>query len=265
MASPVVEHAFVIPAYEDSPYLEACLRSLSTQSSPSPVWISTSTPTSTTHELADRYGATLVVHHSERRGIGADWNLALTTAPTGWITLAHQDDVYLTDFARDTKAAVAAVPDALLVMTAYGELVGESARQMTPMLAVKRLLQELAFLGTSVRRSRAAKRRLLMLGCSVPCPSVTLRVPASWGAFREDLRLNLDWDAWTRAADEPGSFVRVKRVSMLHRVHAQSATSDGVLSGVRAKEDLMMFCRFWPRPVAALLARVYRLSYNAGT
>ncbi|WP_349783008.1 glycosyltransferase family 2 protein [Xanthomonas arboricola] len=265
MASLALSHVFVVPAYGDSPHLEVCLRSLSTQSSPSPIWISTSTPTCAIRQLADRFGATLVEHHSERRGIGVDWNLALTAVPAGWVTLAHQDDVYLPDFARDTKAAMEGAPDASLIMTGYGELVGESTRQITSMLVVKRLLQELAFFGLSVRRSRAAKRRLLMFGCAVPCPSVTMRTPASWGAFREDLRLNLDWDAWTRAADQPGSFVRIKRVSMLHRVHAESTTTDGVLSGTRAKEDLMMFCRFWPRPIATLLAWIYRLSYSAGT
>ncbi|APO94827.1 glycosyltransferase family A protein [Xanthomonas vesicatoria] len=258
------DHAFVVPAYGDSPYLEACLRSLAAQSSPSPIWISTSTPSPQIAGLAARYGARLVVHTDAPRGIGHDWNLALVTASARWVTLAHQDDVYLPDFARETKAAIAQEPGAVLVMTGYGELVGEQRRIMTPMLAVKWILQEVGFLGTSVIRSRASKRRLLMFGCAVPCPSVTVRKDAGWGVFREDLRLNLDWDAWTRAADQQGPFVRARKLSMLHRVHAASTTSDGVLSGRRATEDLMMFQRFWPRAVAALLARVYRLSYSAG-
>ncbi|WDJ07101.1 glycosyltransferase family A protein [Xanthomonas campestris] len=259
-----VDHAFVVPAYGDSPYLDACLRSLAAQSSPSPIWISTSTPSPQIELLAARYGARLVVHHQAQRGIGHDWNLALGATSARWVTLAHQDDVYLPDFAGETKAAIAQEPGAVLVMTGYGELAGEQQRVMTPMLAVKRVLQEIAFLGTGMIRSRASKRRLLMFGCAVPCPSVTVRKDAGWGVFREDLRLNLDWDAWTRAADQQGPFVRVRRVAMLHRVHAASTTSDGVLSGMRATEDLMMFQRFWPLAVAALLARVYRLSYSTG-
>ncbi|WP_454259129.1 hypothetical protein [Pseudoxanthomonas mexicana] len=51
---------------------------------------------------------------------------------------------------------------------------------------------------------------------------------------------------------------------MLHRIHAGSETSDGVRAGVRAREDLAMFQRVWPAPIARVLAHLYAVSYEVG-
>ena len=257
------QHVFIVPAYGHSAHLRDCLTSLRQQTRPSPVIISTSTPHEGLESLAAEFGARLVVH-SPNAGIGHDWNMALRSADAQWATLAHQDDIYLPHFAEDTLALLAGTPDASLVMTGYGEWAGEQVRTLTPMLAVKRLLQELAFGGRSVIRARNAKRRLLRFGCPIPCPSVTLRSEPQALQFREDLRLNLDWDAWLRLADQPGAFARVKRVSMLHRIHTGSETSSGIRTGARAREDRLMFSKLWPAPIAALLARAYALSYEGG-
>lgn len=257
------QHVFIIPAYGRSAHLRDCLVSLRQQLHPSPVIISTSTPHEGLELLAAEFGARLVVH-SPNAGIGHDWNVALRNVDAQWATLAHQDDIYLPHFTEETLALLTSNPDASLVMTGYGEWAGERVRTLTPMLAVKRLLQELAFLGRSAIRARAVKRRLLRFGCAIPCPSVTLRLVPTPPQFREDLMLNLDWDAWLRLADQSGAFVRVKRVSMLHRIHTGSETSSGIRAGVRAREDRLMFSKLWPAPIAALLARAYALSYETG-
>lgn len=256
-------HVFIVPAYGRSAHLRDCLESLRQQTRPSPIIISTSTPHEGLAPLAAEFDARLVVH-SPNAGIGHDWNMALRSADAQWATLAHQDDVYLPHFVEATLAWIVRYPDASLVLTGYGEWVGERARTFTPMLAIKCLLQELAFLGRDAIRSRSAKRRLLRFGCAIPCPSVTLRLVPKAPQFSEDLRLNLDWDAWLRLADQPGAFVRVKRISMLHRIHTGSETSSGIRAGVRAREDRLMFSKLWPAPVAALLARAYALSYETG-
>ena len=130
------------------------------------------------------------------------------------------------------------------------------------MLAVKRMLLEQGFLGRRAVAGRAAKRRTLRFGCAVSCPTVTLRVDRAGVRFREDLVVNLDWDAWSRLADEEIAFAYVRQVAMLHRIHRESETQAAIRNGVRAAEDRMMFQRFWPAPVAALLARAYALSYE---
>lgn len=262
MAAQAGTHCFVVPAYGDSPHLRACLDSLRAQTRPSPILLSTSTPNFGLTLLAVEYGTRLAVH-SPSTGIGHDWNAALALASTQWVTLAHQDDVYLPDFAERTLAAAANNPEALMVMTGYAELIGTRPRMLTPMLAIKRMLLELGFLGRDAVASAAAKRRLLRFGCPVPCPAVTLRASAGM-RFREDLKVNLDWDAWLRLADQAGAFAYVRQTLMLHRIHAGSETSDGIRAGVRAREDLMMFRAQWPAPIARLLARAYAMSYAAG-
>lgn len=258
-----VRHAFVVPAYGDSPHLRSCLESLACQSRASPIIISTSTPSPVMRAVAYDYGARLVVH-GPNQGIGHDWNMALAAVDADWVTLAHQDDIYLPDFGDRTKDAIARSPDAVLVMTGYHELVGGRIRCMTPMLVVKRMLQEFAFLGRD-SIDGSAKSRLLVFGCAIPCPSVTLRRDfGSMSFFREDLRVNLDWDAWWRLARQDGLFLRVREILVLHRIHAGSETTGGVRSGIRAAEDLAMFRQMWSRRVANMMARLYSLSYEQG-
>lgn len=257
-------HAFVVPAYGQSPHLRDCLDSLNRQTCRSPIIISTSTPYPGLDALAHEYGARLATH-SPNAGIGRDWNFALSQAQAEWATIAHQDDVYLPTFAEETLAAAARHPDALMVMTGYGELVGEGTRSLTTMLGIKRLLLELGFWGREQVARPGAKRRLLRFGCAIPCPAVSLRLTSATPRFREDLKVNLDWDAWLRMADMPGRFVYVRRNLMLHRIHADSETSDGIRMGVRAQEDLMMFRSLWPSAIARLLARIYAMSYETGS
>ena len=260
-------HCFVVPAYGDSPHLRACLDSLHAQTLRSPIVLCSSTPHAGLRAIADEYDARLVLH-SPNAGIGHDWNAALAQAGTEWVTLAHQDDLYLPEFTRRSLAAVARQPQALMVMTGYGEWIGDGpdggrSRLLSPMLLVKKLLLELGFLGRGAIAGPAARRRLLRFGCPIPCPAVTLRTRAGL-RFREDLKVNLDWDAWLRLAGQAGAFAYVRQVLMLHRIHAGRETSDGIRAGVRTREDLMLFQAQWPAPIARVLARAYAMSYATG-
>lgn len=257
-------HTFVVPAYGRSPFLRDCLQSLRAQTVASRLVVATSTPFDGIEALAAEYGATLAVH-SPNAGIGKDWNFALAQAKTAWVTLAHQDDVYLPQFAARSLARAQRDLRTALVVTGYREMAAGDPRPPSPMLAVKRLLLELGFLGRGKVAGGTAKRRMLRFGCPIPCPAVTLNVAALRGfSFREDLRVNLDWDAWMRLASLPGAFALVREPLMLHRIHAVSETSAAVRGGVRATEDRMMFEASWPRPIARLLARAYTLSYESG-
>lgn len=256
-------HSFVVPAYGRSPHLAECLASLRAQSRPSPVVVATATPYEGLAALVEEYGATLVVNPAGG-GIGRDWNFAMDQAASPWVTIAHQDDLYLPEFTAETLELVERIPDATLVMTGYEELLDAGRRAHTPMLWIKYLLLELGFLGRAAVRSHGAKARLLRFGCPVPCPSVTLNRQRTGLRFREDMKVNLDWDAWLRLAAAPGAFAYSRRRLMVHRIHAASETSAGIRGGVRGSEDLMMFESLWPPPVARLLARAYALSYAAG-
>jgi hypothetical protein len=261
---PDLQHTFVVPAYGQSPHLRDCLGSLATQTLPSRIVIATSTPFEGLEALAAEHGAVLAVH-APNAGIGHDWNFALAQAGTPWVTLAHQDDLYLPAFAERTMEMAASEPEAVLLFTDYGESVEGQRRDTTPMLMIKRLLLELGFLGRATVSRTGAKLRLLRFGCPIPCPAVTMKVCEAGASFREDLKVNLDWDAWMRLAVKHGAFGYVRDVLMLHRIHAGSETSDAIRQGVRAAEDLMMFRSLWPDPIAHLLARAYSLSYETGS
>ncbi|MGV8932959.1 MAG: glycosyltransferase family A protein [Luteimonas sp.] len=261
---PDMRHTFVVPAYGQSPHLRACLDSLSRQTQPSAIVIATSTPHDGLASIAQAFGARLAVH-APNAGIGADWNFALAQARTPWVTLAHQDDVYLPTFTHKTLALADAHPSASLVLTGYAELLGDTTRASTPMLRIKRALLELGFLGRDAVARRGAKLRLLRFGCPIPCPSVSLNLAALGRVrFRDDLQVNLDWDAWRQLALRDGAFAYAREPLMLHRIHAASETSAAIAQGVRAAEDRMMFEALWPRPIARLLARAYTLSYETG-
>lgn len=60
-----------------------------------------------------------------------------------------------------------------------------------------------------------------------------------------------------------GCFVYINQKLMKHRIHEESATTKGLLSNNRQKEDLRMFKRLWPKPIAKLLAVIYAKSYSS--
>lgn len=258
----MIDHSFVVPAYGNSPHLTECLESLMSQTARgSEILISTSTPSDELVQIAERFNVK-VVAHGPNAGIGRDWNAALACATRSWVTIAHQDDVYLPDFVARTMFCASETSNAGLVLTGYSELLDGQVRRRTPMLLIKSILLEIGFLGRSSASRIGSKLRLLRFGCPIACPSVTLGPTLNGLRFREDLKVDLDWEAWIRAARSPLAFGYVREPLMLHRIHSSSETSAGVRDGVRAREDAEMFRSLWPEPIASLLARAYALSYD---
>jgi len=255
------DHCFVVPAYGESPYLEACLASLTRQTVQSGVVVTTSTPNRHIETLAGRFGARLSIN-PERGGIGTDWNFALEAADARWITLAHQDDVYLPTFVEQTLAGLARNPDAVLAFCRYGELEDTRPRPPSTLIRIKHVLLELGFLGGDRAKTRFFKTNALRFGCAIPCPAVTL--DAQTGVrFRTDLKIDLDWAAWLELARRPGAFLYLREQLMLHRVHAGSETSAGIHGGDRRNEDRALLRTMWPRPIADLIVSSYGIAYRS--
>jgi hypothetical protein len=255
-------HCFVVPVYGDSPHLGECLQSLAAQEHASPVVVTTPTPSDYIATMAARHGAELRVN-PRGGGIGIDWNFALGHAVAPWVTIAHQDDIYLPGFASATMRAAAAEPEAVLAFTGYAEQLDGRVRSSSTLLRIKRALLELGFAGGTRAASRFAKTNVLRFGCAIPCPSVTLNLARTGLRFREDLRIDLDWAAWLQLARTPGAFLYVRETLMLHRVHAASETSAGIAGGVRAAEDRALLREMWPGPVADLIAATYGIAYRS--
>jgi glycosyltransferase involved in cell wall biosynthesis len=252
-------HAFVVPAFGESPYLAECLASLAAQTKRSPVLIATSTPNGHITREAERFNVPICVNEGET-GIAGDWNFALSCADADYVTIAHQDDVYLPDYAETAIRMLDAADDPQIFFSDYGELREGVAVDDNRNLRIKRRLIDR--MGTGSRSSEPRfKRKLLSLGDAISCPTVTYvmaRMPE--GPFRGGLRSDLDWDLWERLSSERGTFVFCQRILMRHRVHAGSETSAVIAEHVRTNEDLEILRRFWPEPVARLIAHVYSAS-----
>ena len=77
------------------------------------------------------------------------------------------------------------------------------------------------------------------------------------------MRCSLDWDTWERISRLEGDFVYAPQLLMYHRIHEDSATTALIADHTRSDEDLELFERFWPRPVARLIHARYARSLQS--
>ena len=113
-------HTFVVCAYKESPYLRECIRSLCDQTVRSRIVISTSTPNASIRGIAEEYGLKIAVNE-RGMGIADDWNYALQQANTPLVTLAHQDDVYESNYTQRVLKAFRKDRNAIIFFTDYWE------------------------------------------------------------------------------------------------------------------------------------------------
>ena len=256
----MTDHAFVVPAYGDSPFLPACLASLTAQAQRSRIVVTTSTPSAFIAENAAAVGAALVVN-PERAGIAADWNFALAAAAARYVTLAHQDDVYFPTFLAVSLELLTESPRAALAFTGYVEIDDHGAPTRSKISRVKHALEGLT-LGGATEPSPRRLRAFLSFGNPLPCSSVTFdRARLAGFVFSDAFRSNLDWDAWLALAEAGIGFARTPQRLVGRRHNPLTATSALIREGVRAREDLAIFRRLWPGPLADLIAFAYRAGY----
>lgn len=255
------ELTFVVPAYGRSPYLRECLASLRAQTKPVPIAIATSTPNEHVQALAEEFSCPVHVNQSGG-GIAADWNFALSCQPTGFVALAHQDDIYRPEYAERCLQFFARHPQVGIAFTDSAELIGDRLYRNNKREVVKKLLRKFAFLWRDVITRPSQFRRLLGVGCAVPCPSVVYN-QNQLGEFRfsAEYGVNLDWDAWTRITEAGHAVGYVRGALLIHRIHPEAETQKGLSDRRRDQEDRKMFLRYWPESMARLLLYFYRLGY----
>lgn len=252
-----MKHTFAICAYKESPYLEECIQSLKKQTIESNIVMATSTPNDTITSLGEKYHIPVYVNEGES-GIAGDWNFAYSCASTEYVTIAHQDDIYLPDYAERIVEKLEQTENPLIAFSDYAELKGEIAYDNTMNLKIKRfLLHKLKRNG----EKRSRKRSALRLGNGICCPSVTfVRKNMLTPVFASHFRSNVDWQTWERISEQDGAFVYCDDILMYHRIHDGSETSAVIGENLRTKEDYEMFCKFWPKWVAKIITKVYSLS-----
>lgn len=261
------QHSFIILAYQESPYLEACVQSLLQQTVPSQIILVTATPNAFIEEVAARHQLPLIINR-QPSGLASDWNFALRQARTEYVTLAHQDDIYLPDYSAQMLNGLSDHPDFLIKFCNYQEIyhgrTAISVRTWTLNLLIKRLLVWLNFRHSSAMAGTAAKMSLLRFGSPIACPSILYHTNRLGDfAFSQEFQINADWMAWIDLAHRPGAFLKTERVLMQHRIHADSATTRGLRQQIRQREDLLCFAKLWPQPLVKLLYKLYTISYRA--
>ena len=255
------QHTFVIPAYKESAYLEDCIRSVMDQTVPGEVIIATSTVNDHIRGLADKYG--LRIYEHSKAGIAGDWNYALECAGTPYVTIAHQDDVYDSTFREEVLKAVSGAKDPIIAFTDYAELRNGERVTSNRILRVKKMLL-FPLRCRCAWSSRFLRRRVLSMGSAICCPSVTINtVNVELPLFLDNMKSNIDWQAWEMLSKKKGSFVYIHKVLMCHRIHSDSTTSELIGQNKRRDEDIYMFRKFWPGWVAKFIEHFYSKSESS--
>ena len=259
-----MNHDFVIPAYGTPLHLGRCFESILAQKGESSrILIGTSTPSDYLSDIAAAYRLE-VVPNPERADIATDWNFVMAMSDAEFLTIAHQDDIYAPGYLAAMRGVAQDFPQMTLAFSDYGEHTDRGRRPLNLNLRIKRRLCRHAFGAAAAITSTSAKRRLLRYGNPICCPSVMFnrrRVPDF--SFSRRFRTNLDWDAWLRLAEMPGAFVYLRESLVSKLVHPGSETSVTIANRTRPREDRLMFERFWPKPIAALIAAGYALGYRS--
>lgn len=248
------QHTFVVCAYGESPYLKECVQSLIAQTVKSNILIATSTPNDLIQSVADEYDLPIYVNEGEK-GITGDWNFAMSCADTKYVTIAHQDDRYEPTYLEKvlTKAEKSKKP--ILIFSEYYEIRNGERIEKNRLLRIKKMMNCGYRLSS---KSKWMRLRVLSLGNSICCPSVTFCADACKD-FRFDSRFCFacDWDAWDRLARHKGAFLYIPERLMGHRIHEDSETTKITAGSLRAEEEYTMFCRFWPKWIARKLSGFY--------
>ena len=259
----MISHSFAVMSYNDSPYLSECLESLKNQTTQSKIYVATSTPSNYINDIAIKYGIEVFVTTSGN-GITHDWNFSLHQAKTKYITLAHQDDIYLPDYTEQCLKAAEKFTNTLICFTGYEEIVDGKYRYDTSLLRIKRFMIGFFMPFKKNLNSKFWKKVFLSFGSAIPCPSVMYNLERLNGfTFSKEYTINLDWDAWLRMSDMDGRFVYIPKLLLSHRIHNDSATTTGLNTNTRQNEDRKMFLRIWPEFLARILAKFYTRSYSS--
>ena len=245
-------HTFVILAYKESPFLEACIKSVINQDSD--VIIATTTPNTHIKNLAKKYDLQLVA--DKHTNLGGDFDFAIHAATTPLVTVAHQDDIYEKSYSAKVKSAYKKRLNSSIIFTDYYELRNNQKVFTNTNLKIKR------FLLTPLKVSRGRlKRSALRFGCAICCPAVTFIVKnCPKQIFSSHFKCNVDWHAWEKLSRKNHPFTFIPEPLMGHRISEQSTTTDIINQGLRTKEDYELFQRFWPKPIAKLLTKFYQKS-----
>lgn len=250
-------HTFVVLAYKESKYLEDCIKSVLNQNYKSNVVIATSTPNKYINDMAKKYNLKVKTNPNKGGGIGKDFDFASNCVQSKLVTIAHQDDIYDYNYSKFVVDMYNKYNDASIIFTDYYEIKGDRREYSNKNLKIKRIL----LLPLKIKhfgKYRFFKRWILRFGNSISCPAVTYvqqNVPEN--KFDVDMKCDIDWYAWEKLSRLDGRFVFVSDKLMGHRIDETTTTTKIISEGIRTKEDLIMFKKFWPLKISMFINKFY--------
>lgn len=253
-------HTFVIMGYGESPYLEECYEALRKQTAKSRIIMTSSTLNDYQENFAKRNNIPLIMNPI-RNGFAGDLNFAYSSAETDLVTLVHQDDLLLPEYAEQCLKSADKYSDSLIIFTDYVEFNDGEFLDSSLNMKIKQILLKLHYPFNNSLSSRLTKRSLISFGNPISCPSICYnKKNIGELRFKLDYKVSPEWEALVRLSKMNGCFVFVKKKLHAYRVHSGQITSVGLEH--RKREDEMVFKMLWKEPIATILIKFYSYCYS---
>jgi len=215
--------------------------------------------------MAAAYKLPYFINHTNREGIAADWNFALTNGEAKLVTIAHQDDIYEPDFTEKVTTQIKAgdKETLLLSFTGYSEIVNDKTRRFSLNAIVKKVLLMPFQFKKTIKRN-FLKKLILISGNPICCPTVTLNMYVLENfKFSKDYNYVLDWYTWYELAQLRGGFTFINKKLVRHRIHPDSETTHQLKSGLRQLEELRLFELIWGKRLAKIISYIYLAGHKS--
>ena len=219
----------------------------------------TSTPSRFLESVSQKYGIPLYVRDGSP-SLKEDWTFCLKEAlllGAEAVTIAHQDDIYLPQYAGCIKRAFED-EDVLLAFTGAGNINASSEPVSGGAEKIKKILR-FPLTVKLLNGSRFWKKASLSFGNPVPCPACTYNVKKlGTELFSEKWRFVTDWDAVLKIAEKDGRIVCIEKPLVDIRLHDSQETMKITESGARTEEEYEIFQTLHSAPAAKLLMHFYK-------
>lgn len=253
-------HTFVVCAYGESPYIEECIESLKNQTVRSKIILASPYSSEFVNRLSEKYGLELFIRNGEAN-IKEDWNYGFNRAKTKYVTIAHQDDYYCSEYTEKLISKMEKAQKPVIGITDYLPLKGGSTEKDLN-CKLRRFLRSPLKLG-GLNKKRFVKRAILAFGNSICCPTVTYNKELlGEDVFTSPLQYSIDWDTFYLLADVQGSYEYVDEPLAYYRIHDGATSKEFITNHKRIKDDIYMFNKFWPQFIVKLLMCVYKKAYK---
>lgn len=182
------------------------------------------------------------------------------------MTIAHQDDVYRSDYTKELYQAFAKYPDMSVFVSDYMTLKmterGMKTECFNKVWLVKKILRMPLRLKL-LSGLRPVKRSSVIFGNSLCCPACTYQKElAGEEMFRSRYDFALDWDNLYKLAGQKGRFICVEKPLIAYRVHEGATTKACIEDNRRTKDEMAMFEKMWPGWLVKILMHFYVKAYD---